>query len=175
VSFVKLVTIDDSADLQVVRLEGLIGELRDGVPRLAEFGFASSPPEGSQGVAVAVGGSRENLVVVATEHRGSRRRNLPTGAAALYAAAGGTTECVVDAAGNASLLAHAVATLRGESAVVVQASSGAVAITAGASSIIVTDAGIQISAPTVTINGIDFSTHVHGGVQAGAGTSGVPE
>ena len=33
----------------------------------------------------------------------------------------------------------------------------------------------NIDAPSITINGIPFGTHVHGGVTVGAGTTGVPQ
>lgn len=54
----------------------------------------------------------------------------------------------------------------------------------GASSVVVTDAGItlssngstiEINSGGVTINGIAFGSHVHSGVQPGTGTSGGPE
>lgn len=174
-SLVRILAADDVGEVQVLRVDGLVGELRDGVQRFQEYGFSSNPPEGSTGVAIALGGNREDLVVVGTEHRSSRRRNLPVGAAAIYSNAPAQTECSVDSSGNASLVAALTAAVRGESGVLIQSTSGSVAITAGASSIVIGPSGITITGPTVTINGINFSTHVHGGVQAGAGTTGAPQ
>src|SRR5260363_84925 len=46
-------------------------ELRDHTPRLAEYGFASMPPVGSDAVVVFIGGDRSNGVIIATGHQAS--------------------------------------------------------------------------------------------------------
>lgn len=87
-TFARILRVDDSGDIQLVQLEGLIGEIREGVQRLGEFGFASNPPPDSQAVLASLGGSRGTLAVVATEDRASRPKNLPSGASELYASDG---------------------------------------------------------------------------------------
>lgn len=53
--------------------------------RLAEYGFTSVPPEGSDCVVLALGGNPDNgLVIVATGHKASRMTGLQPGDVALY-------------------------------------------------------------------------------------------
>jgi phage baseplate assembly protein V len=59
-------------------------EIIDSVPRLGEYGLASCPPEGSEGVILFMGGRRSDGVVVATGHRASRPTDLEPGEAMLY-------------------------------------------------------------------------------------------
>ncbi|CCD30345.1 Putative Phage baseplate assembly protein V [Candidatus Glomeribacter gigasporarum BEG34] len=59
-------------------------EVRDHTPRLAEYGFASMPPVGSDAVVVFIGGDRSNGVIIATGHQASRLNHLKAGEAALY-------------------------------------------------------------------------------------------
>lgn len=79
------VTVSDdagSAQLLQVRLGPL--ETRDRTPRLAEFGFSSRPPEGSDALLVFVGGDRSNGVIIATGHQDSRPRGLDVGETIVY-------------------------------------------------------------------------------------------
>lgn len=63
---------------------------------------------------------------------------------------------------------------------VLQNAAGTEKISIGESSMKITSAALTISCPEVTITGdatiggISFLTHVHGGVQTGAGSTGVP-
>ena len=159
--------IDDSGPIQVLRVEGLVDEVRDDVPRMGQFGFASSPPEGTRHVLLAIGGNRENLVSVACEHGGKRRTLESPGSSGIYAdAAAGSTEVVAWADGIVRAL--------GAAGVEIEASGGAVSFTAGAASITLDPvAGVTISGPFVTINGINFLTHVH--PDPVSGNSGPPQ
>lgn len=75
--------VDDTAALQLLKISGLADEVREKVTRLGQYGFASSPPPGSDAVALSVGGSREHIVIVATDSKG-RRKTLLAGEAAIY-------------------------------------------------------------------------------------------
>lgn len=79
-----IAAVKDAGKIQVVQVKGLAGESLDGVPRMAEFGFSSNPPKGSDAVVVAVGSSRESLVVIATEHKQTRIKNLVSGESVIY-------------------------------------------------------------------------------------------
>ncbi len=81
----KVTLVDDIGDT-VQRLQARFSalELRDGIPRLAEFGFTSRPPAGSDCVAIYVGGDRSNGVVIATGNQTYRLKGLGDGDAALY-------------------------------------------------------------------------------------------
>lgn len=159
-SLVKIVTADDAGPIQVLRVEGLVGELREGVSRFGEFGFASNPPAGATGVALALGGNREDLVVIATEDRDSRRKNLPEGAAVVYAAAPGATELALDPLGIATLRAYLGATIQANQDVSVSSVNGSILLIAGPSSILIGPSGIAISAPSITLNGVNWQ-HTH--------------
>lgn len=79
-----LLASQDSKGIQTWQIKGLQGETFDGVPRVQEFGFSSNPPQGSDAIMVAVGGSRESLVVIATDHKTYRFKNLASGESVLY-------------------------------------------------------------------------------------------
>ncbi|NMY09040.1 phage baseplate assembly protein [Pseudomonas veronii] len=75
---------DDSKTVQLLQVKLNDSETRDGTPRIAEFGFTSRPPEGSDVLMVFLGGDRSKGVVVATAHQGSRPMNLQEGESMLY-------------------------------------------------------------------------------------------
>ncbi|KAB0554024.1 phage baseplate assembly protein V [Pantoea stewartii subsp. stewartii] len=52
--------------------------------RLAEFGFSSAPPIGSDVLVASLGGDRSSPIVIATNHRGSRLTGLKAGETAIY-------------------------------------------------------------------------------------------
>lgn len=73
---------DSSVQRHQVRLGAL--EVRDNTPRLAEYGFTSMPPAGSDAVLAFIGGDRSNGVIIATGHQASRLKNMKSGETALY-------------------------------------------------------------------------------------------
>lgn len=79
-----IAAIDDSKDIQEAQISVLAGESMDRIPRLQEFGFASNPPKDSEAIVVALGGNRENLVIIATDKRTVRFKNLASGESAIY-------------------------------------------------------------------------------------------
>lgn len=88
VSRAVLRLVDDEPGIQRVQLDLLAGETRAGVERLAEYGLTSVPLEGAWGLALAVGGNRDHLLVIATEDRRHRLTGLAPGEVALYSSAG---------------------------------------------------------------------------------------
>jgi len=54
------------------------------VQRLAEFGFTSAPPTGSDVLVVSLGGDRSSAVVISTNHKASRLTGLNSGETAIY-------------------------------------------------------------------------------------------
>lgn len=76
--------VDDTPPVQVVQLSLLDDEVRANVERVQEYGFTSHPHPGADAVAVAVAGSRDNLVVVAVDDRRYRLRALQAGEVAIY-------------------------------------------------------------------------------------------
>ncbi|RON52932.1 baseplate assembly protein [Pseudomonas frederiksbergensis] len=75
---------DDSKTAQLLQVKLNDSETRDGTPRLAEFGFTSGPPNGSDVLVVFMGGDRSKGVVVATSHQSSRPTGLQQGESMVY-------------------------------------------------------------------------------------------
>ena len=101
--------VDDSQGLQVVQVEVLNGETREGVERIQNYGFSAVPPEGAEAVLVSVGGRRDHALVIAMEHRAYRIRNQESGEVAIYDVNGSTVvlkangDIEITAAGNVIL------------------------------------------------------------------------
>lgn len=84
---VNRAVIEDSTDtesLQSLKLTVLDSEVFEKVARFQEFGFASNPPTDSEAIVVSLCGNRDNMVVIATEKRSVRFKNLEKGAMAIY-------------------------------------------------------------------------------------------
>lgn len=75
----RLTRIDDSGPVQLVQMQLSQSATRDATPRLCDYGFQSNPPEGSDAIAVFLGGERSNGVVIACGSQQYRVRNLAPG------------------------------------------------------------------------------------------------
>lgn len=75
---------NDAGGAQLLQVQVNAREAIDGLPRVAEFGLTSVPPDGSDVVMLNLGGGRNNGVIVGTNHQQSRPRNLRTGETMLY-------------------------------------------------------------------------------------------
>lgn len=76
--------VDDSGVVQILQATLTAEEIRDRLPRLAEYGLTSNPPEGTDAIVVFLGGNRSNGVVIATGNKAYRLVGLETGEVALY-------------------------------------------------------------------------------------------
>jgi phage baseplate assembly protein V len=79
-----LLAADDTQKIQLIQASLLADEVKDQMEMFAHYGFTSCPPEGTEIVAASVGGSRDNAIAVASEHRQYRLKNLEKGESALY-------------------------------------------------------------------------------------------
>lgn len=79
-----LAAVNDDLKLQGVQVELLSGEVRDGCERMQDYGFTSHPHPGAEGVALAVGGSRDHVLVLAVGDRRYRLKGLEQGEVAMY-------------------------------------------------------------------------------------------
>lgn len=80
-----LVTVvRDSGGIQIMQVKLSASEVRDGLPRFAEFGFSSNPPDGTDAVVAFVAGDRSKGIVIGTCHQPSRPRNLSPGETILH-------------------------------------------------------------------------------------------
>lgn len=76
--------VDDTTKWQSLQVELLEGEVRGNVERGQDYGFTSHPHPGAEGIGLAVGGSRDHVVIVALGDRRFRLRELAAGEVAMY-------------------------------------------------------------------------------------------
>jgi phage baseplate assembly protein V len=76
--------VNDSNGIQVVQIVALNGEVLDQVERFQQYGFTSVPHPGAEGVLAAAAGDRAHGLIVATEDRRYRLKNLAGGEMAIY-------------------------------------------------------------------------------------------
>ncbi|ALS63667.1 phage baseplate assembly protein V [Pandoraea apista] len=88
--------VNDSGGVQVVQIALSSTEVRDGSPRIAEFGFSSNPPDGSDGVVAFLGGDRSKGIVIGTCHQASRPRDLSPGESILHSQDGKSVYLTAD-------------------------------------------------------------------------------
>ncbi len=81
-----LSTVDDTTDIQLVKISGLAEEVQDGVERVQNFGFTSNPPENSETIVLYLGGNRDHPVAIAIDNARTRKKNLKAGESAIYTA-----------------------------------------------------------------------------------------
>lgn len=75
--------VNDGEAVQRVQVKLGQEEIKDGTPRLAEYGFQSCPPAGSDAVVIFLAGERTNGVVIATGNQTYRMRGLRPGETAM--------------------------------------------------------------------------------------------
>jgi phage baseplate assembly protein V len=80
----RVTTGNDAGNVQLLQVKLGADEIRDNTPRLAEFGFTSMPPAGSDAVVVFIGGDRSNGAIIATGHQASRLKGLKPGEVAIF-------------------------------------------------------------------------------------------
>jgi len=84
VARVRMLLFDDSGPVQLVQVRIIGDEIKDKVPRLAEYGFVSMPPADADAVVLFLAGERSSGVIIATNHQTFRMRNLATGEVAIH-------------------------------------------------------------------------------------------
>ena len=150
------------AGLQVLQINLLEDETRDEVERVQNYGFSGMPPAGSTLVAVAVGGSRDHLMVVACEHP-DHSPVLETGEAAMYSLFGQLIK--MDKDGNVTLTCKDL----------VFDVNGALSIkTKEGSNVVGEFTADKVTAEHIEENGIRVGTHKHTGVMSGGSDTGEP-
>lgn len=76
--------VNDSGAVQMMQVKINDLETIDNLRRLAEFGFTSVPPQGSDVAIVFVGGDRSSGLVIASNHQASRPKGLQPGETMIY-------------------------------------------------------------------------------------------
>ena len=181
-----IVKLVQDSGLQLMQLDLLDEETRDGVERVQNYGHRGHPPQGSTVATVAVAGSRDHLVVVACEHP-DHVPPLESGESAMYAMFGqlfkmdkeGNVTLVckdfnIQASGNVTAAAAGNYTATAGGNLGISASGGMSLHGEGGASL---TGGLQadsIVADKVVGGGVDVETHNHKGVTAGGDNTGEP-
>lgn len=76
--------VNDSSGIQFMQVKFNPLQTIDNLPRCAEYGFTSNPPEDSDAVVAFAGGDRSNGVVIATGNAKYRMKQLATGEVAIH-------------------------------------------------------------------------------------------
>lgn len=140
----RVALANDAGAVQLLQVVMSAAEIQDHAPRLAEYGFTSNPPPGSDVAMVFLGGNRTDGLVIATGNQQYRLKGLAPGEVALY-----------DDAGQ-----------------VVRLTPAGIVITAPLG-LTVNGNTIFNGTVTANGHRID-DTHKHGGVQTGGGNTGTP-
>jgi phage baseplate assembly protein V len=80
----RITYVDDSGSVQEMQVKMSDWETLDNRIRVAEFGFTSNPPIGSDALALHIAGDRTSGAVFATNHQPSRPTGLHAGETMLY-------------------------------------------------------------------------------------------
>ena len=181
-----IVKLVQDSGLQLMQLDLLDEETRDGVERVQNYGHRGHPPQGSTVATVAVAGSRDHLVVVACEHP-DHVPPLESGESAMYAMFGQLFK--MDKEGNVTLVCKDFNIAA--SGDVAAAAAGNYTATAGGNRGSSASGGMSmhgeggasltgglqadsIVADKLVGGGVDVETHNHKGVTAGGDNTGEP-
>lgn len=114
--------VNDGGGVQLLQAQVNGLETIDNMKRVAEFGFTSVPPQGSDVAFVFVGGDRSNGLVIATNHQASRPKGLQAGETMIYTADG--KQIYLTASGGIEVQANAQpVTVSNSTSVTINASS----------------------------------------------------
>ncbi|QWA14024.1 phage baseplate assembly protein [Sodalis ligni] len=79
----RVTSMSDSGVTQTIQYQTPL-EVRDKTVRMAEFGFSSGLPGGTDVILGFLGGDRSNAVIIASNHQGYRHTGLATGETVIY-------------------------------------------------------------------------------------------
>lgn len=83
-------SVIDSGQIQLVKVQGLDGEVIDSVERLQNFGHTANPPEGSETILAYIGGNKDHPVAIVVDSGKYRVKDLKPGESAVYDKTGST-------------------------------------------------------------------------------------
>lgn len=175
----RATVVDDSGDVQLLQVtEGAGGTggsdlVTDKVPRVAEFGFVSSPPLGSVVTMLRRGGERARSFVIGSSHSPSRPRDLKPGDSGIYDVRGAKVMLTAD--GLVIDCAGLPATIENATTITVKASEK-VRIEAPLTEC-TGDVVSRADGTRVSLNDLRdaYAAHKHTGVQTGTALSGLTD
>lgn len=80
----RLTLVDDSGVVQIVQSRVIGDEVKGEIPRFADYGFVSFPPQDTDSLVVFMAGERSMGIVIATNNQTFRMRGLATGEVAIH-------------------------------------------------------------------------------------------
>lgn len=153
----KIKATEDTKVIQSNQIEANVDEIINGVERIQEYGFTSHAPVGSEAV-VMFRGSREGGLIIATDSREFRIKELTDGQVAIYDKSG--TKIVLKADNTIEIDATTSITVNCPT---INLNTDTVNLT-----------GTMIAGGDVIASGISLVSHIHGGVVPGGGNTDVP-
>lgn len=165
--------VDDAGAVQLVQVVFGPLETRDKTPRVGEYGFAFNPPSGTDAVVAFIAGNRDNGVIIGTNHKDSRLKDLQPGEVAIYDDQGRwvwlkRNSIEVEAGGKPIDVKNAdVVTVNASSKV--ELNTPLLKVNGD-----ITATGTVTGDTDVKAGTISLKTHKHGGVTAGGAQTGVP-
>lgn len=79
-----LISVDDSTNIQLIRLAMLNGEEKEGVERMQPYGLSTVPPVNSEVLIGAINGSKDQVVAIVTNNSSARVKNQSEGDVVLH-------------------------------------------------------------------------------------------
>ncbi len=156
--------VNDANDFRIARGSYLGDQLAD-IEVITPYGFDHNPPEGCWILTLPVNCSNENLTGIA-DNPLTRFKNLKRGEVVIWNPTTGSY-FKFNADGSLAINSIAATTIT---------STGSVNLTAPTVNVTgnVNITGNAVISGTLSIAGIGFATHVHGGVESGGSNTGVP-
>lgn len=147
----RVTLVDDSGTVQKMQVQMSAMETSDARYRLAEFGFSSNPPVGSDILALHVTGDRAGGAVFATNHQPSRPKGLKSGESMLYSQDG--KQVYMTASGGIVVEAKGQDVTVNDAANVTWNCSGDFTLKCGGKFNVEAPGGTNIDSPTVAATG----------------------
>ncbi|WP_460111730.1 phage baseplate assembly protein V [Pseudomonas sp. H3_D04] len=153
-----VVLVDAAKKLQGLQVRLTAGELKDGAEHFEPYGFTSNPLAGAEVLTAFIGGDRSHAVVLVAADRRYRIQALASGEVAIYTDEGDRIHFK-----RGRIIDIETQTLN------IKATTGV-----NIDSPVINQTGKIVSQGDQVAGGISQINHVHGGVMAGSGQSGVP-
>jgi len=154
--------VDDSGGLQTVSVVTKNEKALDGIEVFRAYGFTSHPLVGSEGILLRIGGDSSHPVFICADDRRYRTKANMPGEVGLYSHEGDT---LIFKEGNLLDVVCATKVTVTCPDVVVKSSN----------KIVLDTPNVDVPNGDITVSGISFLNHVHGGVQAGGADTDVPK
>ena len=153
-----VVLVNAAKKLQGLQVRLTAGELKDGAEHFEPYGFTSNPLPGAEVLAAFIGGDRSHAVVLVAADRRYRIQAMASGEVAIYTDEG---DYIHFKRGRIIDIETQTLNIKATTSVNID-------------SPVINQTGEIVSLGDQVAGGISQINHIHGGVQAGNGQSGVP-